>query len=977
MFRKAIPLALCLLLLAGETLCAREYSFHNFGTAEGLNNLAIRRIYQDRSGFLWLSTENGVYRFDGDRFELFGAAQGVPSNSGAAFGDAPDGSLLIGGNFGLYHLAGNHFEKLSGPFKTIDWAQGIQSDGKGRTFLGTDAGLVELSAVPGQNQFAMRVFPQPPETSEPNAFGVSVDGDVLWYGCGHQLCRMDAHGTRVFSQESGLPDRELQVILKDTAGNLWVRARNAGIFVRLAGNTRFERPKMPVSPENIGGVPTMDGGGRILLTSPEGLLIGGVDGWEKIDRSVGLRGTVYSAFEDREHSLWIGTAGRGLSQWRGYREWESYSTESGLTSDLVYEMLPQDDGSIFMATEAGLVRGTRQPFGMTFKSVPGLAGFAVHSVRRSPSGDLWIGTEARGAARLDARTGKVEWFGEAQGLFGKAAYALRFDRQQRLWAATEAGLFMAPAPYRKFSRIDALPPERVWAVAEGTDGAIWAGGAGGLYEFAAGRWTRITAKDGLSNTEVLSLGAGPNGIVWVGYRFGGGIDRVHPQASGVTIEKGVQRSGDDGLVYFLDYDTKGRLWAGTERGIDMWDGARWSHFDTNDGLAGDDCNLNAFAEEPDGAVWIGTSGGPSRFKPLPRDQSHAALEVVFTRLANGKTDVSGLANPSFGAHDNSLVARYSALNAARQNGVIFRYRLGDEDSTWTETAQRELQFANLAPGVYKLEIDAREEDGEWSTHSAQFPFRILTPWYLTWWFATLCVLIPLSVVAGVLRLRILGAQQRERTLVQLVAEKTAGLRNANEELSRLSYTDPLTGLANRRAFDQTLAKECARVRRNGSAVSLLAIDADHFKALNDSQGHQSGDDCLVALGVELTRLCRRQTDLAARCGGEEFALILPDTAAADAEDLAQMVRFAIAALHVPHPASPTAPFLTVSIGVATATHEQWFTPEALTAAADLALYAAKKAGRNRVYVAQPELDATVSARPARTINSANLTPDSC
>jgi hypothetical protein len=206
-FRKAIPLALCLLLLAGETLCAREYSFHNFGTAEGLNNLAIRRIYQDRSGFLWLSTENGVYRFDGDRFELFGAAQGVPSNSGAAFGDAPDGSLLIGGNFGLYHLAGNHFEKLSGPFKTIDWAQGIQSDGKGRTFLGTDAVLVELSAVPGQNQFAMRVFPQPPETSEPNAFGVSVDGDVLWYGCGHQLCRMDAHGTRVFSQESGLPDR--------------------------------------------------------------------------------------------------------------------------------------------------------------------------------------------------------------------------------------------------------------------------------------------------------------------------------------------------------------------------------------------------------------------------------------------------------------------------------------------------------------------------------------------------------------------------------------------------------------------------------------------------------------------------------------------------------------------------------------------------------------------------------------------------
>jgi diguanylate cyclase (GGDEF)-like protein len=968
-FRKAIPLALCLLTLAGEHLCAREYSFRSFGVSEGLNNLAIRRIYQDRSGFLWLSTENGIYRYDGDRFELFGEAHGVPSNSGAAFGDAPDGSLLAGGNFGLYRLSGNRFEKVPGPFKTIDWAQGIQADGKGHTFLGTDAGLVEVDAVPGQNQFAMRILPQAPGTSGPSVYGVSVDGDVLWYGCAHELCQMDAHGTRVFSQESGLPDRELQVILKDAAGNLWVRARNAGIFIRLAGSTKFQRPSMPVPPENIGGVPTMDGGGRILLTSPEGLLIGGTDGWQKIDRSVGLRGTVYSAFEDREHSLWIGTAGRGLAQWRGYREWESYSTESGLTSDLVYEILPQDDGSLLMGTEAGLFRGTKQPFGMTFKSVAGLAGFAVHSVRRSPSGDLWIGTEARGAARMDARTGKVEWFGEAQGLFGKAAYALRFDRQQRLWAATEAGLFMSPAPYQKFSRIDALPPVRVWAVAEGTDGVVWAGGAGGLYEFAAGKWNRITVKDGLSNTEVLSLGAGPNGAVWVGYRFGGGIDRVHPQAGGVTIEKGVQRSGDDGLVYFLDYDAKGRLWAGTERGVDMWDGAHWSHYDTDDGLAWDDCNLNAFAEEPDGSVWIGTSGGLSHFKPLPRDESSAALEVVFTRLTIGKTDVSRLANPSFGAHDNSLVARYSALNAARQNGVVFRYRLGDEDSPWTETAQRELQFANLAPGVYKLEIDAQEEDGEWSTHSAQFPFRILTPWYRTWWFATLCVLVPFSVAAGVVRLRILGAQQRERTLTLLVAEKTADLRHANEELSRLSYTDPLTGLANRRVFDQALVKECARVRRNGSAVSLLAIDADHFKALNDSQGHQSGDDCLVALGAELTRLCRRQTDLPARCGGEEFALILPDTGAAAAEEFALSVRLAIAALQVPHPASPTAPFLTVSIGVATATHEQWFTPDALQAAADLALYAAKKAGRNRVHVAQLEPDQTVSSRAAVTVKA--------
>jgi ligand-binding sensor domain-containing protein len=113
----------------------------------------------------------------------------------------------------------------------------------------------------------------------------------------------------------------------------------------------------------------------------------------------------------------------------------------------VYEILPQSDGSLLVATEGGLLRGTRQQFGIAWKKVAGLAGLPVHSLQMAPGGDLWVGTETRSAARLHARTGKVRWFGQAQGLSGKAAYTLRFDREQRLWAATEAGLFVARAPY--------------------------------------------------------------------------------------------------------------------------------------------------------------------------------------------------------------------------------------------------------------------------------------------------------------------------------------------------------------------------------------------------------------------------------------------------------------------------------------------------------------------------------------------------
>src|SRR5450755_976275 len=313
-----------LLMLTSGVLCAQEYNFRNFGVTEGLNNLAVRQIYQDRVGFIWVSTENGIFRYDGERFEPFGPQRGIPSTSGAAFGDAPDGSLLVGGDFGLYQLSGNRFEKLLVVSKTVSWAQGIQSDGKGHTFIGTDSGLVELYSEPGQGGFAVRRFPQAPGTSGPGAYGVSVDGDILWYGCGEELCRIDRDRTTVFGRKSGLPGRIWLRIQKDRDGNLWVRGQNAGVFVLPVGQTRFRRPDAPIPGSEMGIVAT-DAEGRILIPSPDGLLIRDKKSWQKIDRSVGVRGAVYAAFEDRQHSLWIGLAGRGLTEWRGYREWESYS----------------------------------------------------------------------------------------------------------------------------------------------------------------------------------------------------------------------------------------------------------------------------------------------------------------------------------------------------------------------------------------------------------------------------------------------------------------------------------------------------------------------------------------------------------------------------------------------------------------------------------------------------------------------------
>jgi ligand-binding sensor domain-containing protein len=171
---------------------------------------------------------------------------------------------------GLYHLQGNRFEKLEGDFKTISWTQGIQADGKGHTFLGTDSGLVELTSKPGG--FATRIFAQPPGTSNAGAYGVLVEGDTLWYGCGHELCRVNHGDTTVFGRDSGLPDRASLTIRRDGEGNLWVREQNFGVFVLPSGQTRFCRPDSP-TPGLSMNAPNIDADWRVLLPSPDGLLI--------------------------------------------------------------------------------------------------------------------------------------------------------------------------------------------------------------------------------------------------------------------------------------------------------------------------------------------------------------------------------------------------------------------------------------------------------------------------------------------------------------------------------------------------------------------------------------------------------------------------------------------------------------------------------------------------------------------------------
>jgi len=207
-----------------------------------------------------------------------------------------------------------------------------------------------------------------------------------------------------------------------------------------------------------------------------------------------------------------------------------------------------------------------------------------------------------------------------------------------------------------------------------------------------------------------------------------------------------------------------------------------------------------------------------------------------------------------------------------------------------------------------------------------------------------------SVIAGQLAISLENARVYQ-SLEQLVEARTRELEDANRKLTALSSTDGLTGLANRRRFDEVLASEWRRAQRHGTAVGVIMLDVDLFKKFNDRYGHQASDECLRRVASVLTDHARRSGDLAARYGGEEFSLILPEVEAARMALVGEALRSAVETMAIPHSDSPLG-HVTVSIGAATATTGSGAPVEALLRRADQALYASKQAGRNRVTLAE-------------------------
>jgi polar amino acid transport system substrate-binding protein len=352
-------------------------------------------------------------------------------------------------------------------------------------------------------------------------------------------------------------------------------------------------------------------------------------------------------------------------------------------------------------------------------------------------------------------------------------------------------------------------------------------------------------------------------------------------------------------------------------------------------------------------------------------QNHPALQVVEMPSAQAAFDAVQRGTV-FGFVDTAVAVNYAirqgGLNDIRIVGKLAeRYELavGVRPDAPLLLSAYDKALTTLAQG------DLQRVQERWSAVQVVHE----TDFQLAWRVGALALLLLLlvlyrnRVIAGYNR-KLQDASARLQDLVQArtqaleeagqlalaMQQAQAALTEANTKLAALAITDGLTGLANRRHFDDVLASEWARARRNAQPLALLMIDVDWFKRYNDRYGHQAGDDALVAVARVLQDKARRAGDLAARYGGEEFVVIAPHTPLAQACELAEEVVHAVAALALAH-ADARSGVLSVSVGVATRVPQEQEDPSALLRHADLALYRAKTHGRNRVEISGEAADA--------------------
>ncbi len=934
-----------------------------WSSKQGLPSDNITDVLQDKRGFIWIGTFNGLVKFDGVHFEIFThkTRKDFKSNSATKLFEDSKGRMWIGTNGnGLAKYKDNKFTMYTIEKGLLsNYINAICEDNYGMIWIGTRKGLVYLD--------------QSGKISVPSINGLKNNLVTMIY--------KDLNGKMLFAfEKSGLYELSPEGIIKSVYNNpmkkhivlsilmekkdkIWFGTRDNGLYVLEKGSLKH--------------FPILD---NIRVKTINNIKLGKLG------------------------SIWI-CSDSGL--FRFYEgKYTSYTEKNGLSNNQTVGLYEDKEGNAWIATSrGGLIKLSESKF-YTISTRHGLAHDTVNAIMRAKNGDYWIGTDRGISIYNDGN------FLDNPLLEKLSKIRIRHiiqDSTGKIWLCTYSKLGVVTyfkGSIKTYSKDDGLSSNRCRFALEDKDGRIWIGTANGLNSIMDGKIRTYLKKDGLEDTYILSLFNDSKNNMWVGTNGGG--------ASVLKKEKFTSYSKKDGLasdlVFSIFEDSKNNLWFTTNNGLSRYRNGTFINYSVKDGLIGN--AVFQILEDPTGKFWMTADIGIFTADINDMDAfANRKLDKVNMTLYNSSDGLIGSSTPvSWGIQtsdsqiwfptlkgiaivdtvslstnmhkppvfitsinvDNKkysskkpLILKpdykrinidFTALSFVVPEKVKFKYLLEGFDDDWSKTtSRRSASYTTLPPGNYTFKVIAVNNDGIWNMESAQIKI-IQKPYsYQTIWFTLLLVLVFFILVFIVFFLRIRSLRQSELKLEKLIIERTKELVNskselekANKILNRISITDSLTGLPNRRKFDAYLSSEWKRSIRLQKPISIILIDIDFFKTYNDEYGHQAGDNCLQKIASALSNSIKRSSDLMARYGGEEFVAILPESDKNAAITVAERIKKNVENLKLKHEKSSVAAFVTVSSGTSTTIPGHKDLCETLLKKSDTALYRSKSDGRNRV-----------------------------
>jgi signal transduction histidine kinase/CheY-like chemotaxis protein/streptogramin lyase len=766
---------------------AQRYSFKHYLQDSGLTNLAVNTINQDKDGFLWVATDNGLFRYNGRRFQRFGTENGLPQDDVAALAVSAGGTLWASTPVGVAYWSGDRFHTIQ-PGPDLDqWAPRRLAGGlENAAYASSGHGLVKF-ALERNGASVKRLY-----AGETYAVAVDAKG-VVWFGCGRELCRIDGQTVMKVGAQLGLPSDQWDSAAIDQQGSVWIRSEAHLYQLPANGSTFLARDRgLPLSPGTVSElkadpiygvtVPTRTG---FAIPFKEHAGNGGLpaqgDNWRIIGERNGLNlDDVATAFRDREGSMWIGLRGSGVDRWVGEGKWESWTRAEGLPADTLWGIAKDAAGRVWAGTNLGINRidpadGRVRTWGAGGGTVRGNQALAVET---DPTGRVWFGGSIGGLASFTPRTSSFQRFGEKDGIALAKVRRILLDSQNTLWVLGATGVYRAtdlskdPVRFTRLTIPGETPDQVYMGGGFDDDGCTWITSNKGLYRYRNGRWNRYGEKDGLKSDSVSAI-AVSEGSVWIAYRSPLGITRIseaHDRWS--TTEFSTRTGLPSNMIYSLG--AKGdSVWAGTDSGVLQFRGGDWKRYGQVDGLAWDDCDTNGiFAEER--GVWIGTSRGLSHFEPEPLPAAVRDLRAPYLKYvgqAGAAAEGSELVLP-WSSRNFSIA--WDNVNYRDEEQVSYQFRINGAESPWTSTADMETRFSNLPAGRYTFEVHALARGAR--SADALLIFRIAAPWWQTPLFDLGAALAVAALVVSAWRYqsaRLLREKQKLETAVALRTRELA------------------------------------------------------------------------------------------------------------------------------------------------------------------------------------------------------------